>query len=112
MKRGGWGRYVIRFRAHPVVETAAIVYCLSAGVWLYCDWFASGSVVGSVALTICLIAVPFWLPAQIRAQRREKRQRLGRCGQCGYDLRATPDRCPECGTIPTTKEASLPGPGG
>ena len=97
-KRSAWGRYVERFRAHPVTETAVIAYGLSSCVWLYCHWFASGSVVESVSLTMLLIAIPFWLTAQIRAQRREKREQLGLCPQCGYDCRATPDRCPECGT--------------
>ena len=53
------------------------------------------------------VFVPLWplaigtavLPT-VWAIRRRKSPVAGKCPNCGYDLRATPARCPECGTVP------------
>ena len=45
-----------------------------------------------------LTALPFLILLN-RRYRIRRRLARGLCGVCGYDLRATPARCPECGAV-------------
>ena len=69
------------------------------------EWHRDNRWVVGSQLIICpdwiIVAVTGLLPLSwlVRYQRSRARRRKMRCVNCGYDLRATPDRCPECGTV-------------
>jgi hypothetical protein len=49
-----------------------------------------------------LISPLIWIVRKRRQLRQRRWKREFRCLNCGYDLRATPNQCPECGTLPNT----------
>jgi hypothetical protein len=42
-----------------------------------------------------------------RRSKLARRLRTGQCLSCGYDIRATPERCPECGAAAPVKKAAV-----
>jgi hypothetical protein len=70
-----------------IVARAPMCACHAAGVQLRV----------SLWLLLAFAAIPqgAWALGRLR---RDRRRRKGLCLACGYDLRGSGDRCPECGT--------------
>lgn len=83
----------------------------------------SGSIIETFGDDTRIVAIPHWVFAAVlalplawrlvayRSRRAARRRAKGLCPGCGYDLRATPDQCPECGWTPATTQAAVSSPG-
>jgi hypothetical protein len=113
---GGIRRDVSVFPAYPIIDPAdpwaGMPVLLHMGGFQLCyerNEDPPANRHRSIRLTIpiwfvfCITVLPVtWTAARWRRSRRRER---GQCGVCGYDLRATPDRCPECGAVPAEPAA-------
>lgn len=71
----------------------AIVFARGTGLWPpTLAWYLNGASYNAAVL-------PFWMPAALATivLLRNRARRKGLCRNCNYDLRGSPDRCPECG---------------
>jgi len=86
-------RFGFRIGYEPIIATTKSGALAGGGKHTFAvlpDW----------ALLVLLVMLPGIAIVKARRRRKDARTANGLCPVCHYDLRATPDRCPECGTVP------------
>ena len=79
------GAYLTRWAPHPLDTSVAIVFITAA----------------AACPVLVLLDVAHWVLGTPTRRMLRDRMSRGLCPFCGYDLRATPARCPECGGVAT-----------
>ena len=88
----------IRFLLPPVVAVGLMIAL--AGMLIDKMQLQVSDPIGvSVWLVVGEAALVWNIVARLRLERELARLRANQCTKCGYDLRATPHRCPECGHV-------------
>jgi hypothetical protein len=91
--------FVFVFRAggqrFKQLQIAALTIACVLGWMLFIYLFSLFKIWMLILFTGILAGFVFYKDRQIK--QRQLWLNNGCCGQCGYDLRGTPDRCPECG---------------
>ena len=100
---GRWGRYV-RWNAWVVeFSNPSWVFTFNGGDQTVAT---NKFTLNTGPLFLLSLVIPCRLA--LRRWRRRRQPVPGLCCNCGYDLRATPQRCPECGEIaPPSAAAAL-----
>lgn len=92
-----------------LIHVSAIATVVSIGTVQTANGFVafSGLALPPHIVADLILVVPAILLLVGQLVFRQHRSLWGLCPECGYDLRASKDRCPECGTpIPTTAEVT------
>lgn len=83
---------------------------LSLPVGILLTWAGGPRATWALLLICAIVSILFgilttWGALRLNSERR--RAEMGQCRGCGYDLRGSDGRCPECGQIYARRDAAL-----